>query len=95
MRTEALEGKKRETEREALDVIDGYFAVCYHRCIEIACLPPGSMTPRPQPVMPLSWNEIHSRAMAFSKEWLAETREDAEAKTFWDQFSYVFELSRR
>ena len=34
--------------------------------------------------MALSWNEIKTRAMAFSKEWESESREDAEAKSFWD-----------
>lgn len=34
--------------------------------------------------MPLSWNEIKSRALEFSREWQNETREHAEAKTFWD-----------
>jgi len=34
--------------------------------------------------MPLSWNEIKSRAAAFSKEWEHDTSEDAEAKSFWD-----------
>ena len=28
--------------------------------------------------MPLSWNEIRSRALAFAKEWAEETSEDAE-----------------
>jgi hypothetical protein len=45
--------------------------------------------------MPLSWNEIRSRALAFSKEWAIEHREDAEAKTFWDEFFKVFGLTRR
>jgi hypothetical protein len=45
--------------------------------------------------MPLSWNEIRSRALAFSKEWAGEIREHAEAKTFWDQFFNVFGISRR
>jgi hypothetical protein len=45
--------------------------------------------------MPLSWNEIRSRALAFSKEWASESREHAEAKTFWDQFFNVFGISRR
>jgi hypothetical protein len=34
--------------------------------------------------MPLSWNEIKSRAAAFCKKWEKETSEDAEAKSFWD-----------
>ncbi len=45
--------------------------------------------------MPLSWNEIRSRAVTFSKEWAGESREQAEAKTFWDEFFHVFGLRRR
>jgi hypothetical protein len=45
--------------------------------------------------MPLSWNEIKSRATAFTKEWQNETNEDAEAKSFWDDFFNVFGISRR
>jgi len=45
--------------------------------------------------MPLSWNEIKSRAVAFSKEWELETNENAEAKSFWDDFFDVFGISRR
>ncbi len=45
--------------------------------------------------MPLGWNEIRSRAVTFSKEWADETREHAEAKTFWDEFFRVFGLNRR
>lgn len=45
--------------------------------------------------MPLSWNEIKNRAVAFSKEWDGESSEDAEAKSFWDNFFNVFGISRR
>lgn len=45
--------------------------------------------------MPLSWNEIKSRALAFSREWQRESSEDAEAKSFWDGFFNVFGISRR
>jgi hypothetical protein len=45
--------------------------------------------------MPLSWNEIKSRAIAFSQEWAGETSENAEAKSFWDGFFNVFGVSRR
>ncbi len=45
--------------------------------------------------MPLSWNEIKSRATTFSKEWENESSEDAEAKSFWDGFFNVFGISRR
>ena len=45
--------------------------------------------------MALSWNEIKDRAIRFSKEWENETSEDAEAKTFWDDFFNIFGVSRR
>src|SRR5665647_2566765 len=45
--------------------------------------------------MPLSWNEIKTRAVAFTNEWKDEVSEDAEAKTFWDDFFNVFGISRR
>jgi hypothetical protein len=45
--------------------------------------------------MPLSWNEIKTRALAFSKEWQDESSEKAEAKSFWDDFFNVFGISRR
>lgn len=45
--------------------------------------------------MPLSWNEIKSRATTFSKEWENEVSEDAEAKSFWDDFFNVFGIGRR
>ncbi len=45
--------------------------------------------------MPLSWNEIKSRAIKFSKEWETETKEHAEAKSFWDGFFDVFGIGRR
>lgn len=32
--------------------------------------------------MPLSWNEIKTRAIAFAKEWEDKSAEDAEAKSF-------------
>lgn len=45
--------------------------------------------------MPLSWNEIKSRALAFSREWQEESSEDAEAKSFWDGFFNVFGITRK
>lgn len=45
--------------------------------------------------MPLSWNEIRANALAFSKEWATEVSEDAEAKSFWDDFFRVFGVPRR
>jgi hypothetical protein len=45
--------------------------------------------------MPLSWNEIKSRAITFSQEWAGESSEKAEAKSFWDGFFQIFGISRR
>ncbi len=45
--------------------------------------------------MPLSWNEIRRNAIRFSREWAGETREEAEAKSFWDEFFGVFGIRRR
>ena len=45
--------------------------------------------------MPISWNEIRHNAIAFSKDWAGVSREDAEAKTFWDEFFKVFGIKRR
>lgn len=45
--------------------------------------------------MPLSWNEIKSKALNFVKEWENEENEDAEAKSFWDDFFRVFGVQRR
>ena len=45
--------------------------------------------------MPLSWNEIKSRAIAFQKEWEGETSEKAESQSFWNDFFNVFGISRR
>ena len=45
--------------------------------------------------MSLSWNEIKTRAIAFSKEWGEESSESAEAKSFWDDFFEVFGVHRR
>ena len=45
--------------------------------------------------MPLRWNEIKTMAITFSKEWENERSEDAEAKSFWDDFVNVSGISRR
>src|ERR1035437_921287 len=45
--------------------------------------------------MPLSWNEIKTRAVTFTNKWKDEVSEDAEAKSFWDDFFNVFGISRR
>jgi type I restriction-modification system DNA methylase subunit len=43
----------------------------------------------------ISLNEIRSRAKAFAVEWKLDSSEDAEAKSFWDDFFNVFGVSRR
>jgi MmeI, N-terminal domain len=45
--------------------------------------------------VPLSWNEIRHRAIAFSKEWTGAKREQAEKQTFWNEFFNVFGVARR
>ena len=45
--------------------------------------------------MPLSWNEIRTRALAFSDEWREESSEDAESQSFWNDFFHIFGISRR
>ncbi len=45
--------------------------------------------------MPLSFNELKERAIIFSNKWKDCTSERAEAKSFWDDFFYVFGLDRK
>lgn len=45
--------------------------------------------------MALSWNEIKTRATAFSKEWADTFNEDADAKPFLEAFFFVFGISRK
>lgn len=45
--------------------------------------------------MPLSWNEIRDRSLAFSREWKDATSEQAEAQSFWNDFFKVFGIERR
>ncbi len=45
--------------------------------------------------MPLSWNEIRHRAIAFSREWQGETREAAERQSFWNDFFNAFGVRHR
>ena len=45
--------------------------------------------------MPITLQEISSRAQAFSREWKHAESEDADAKSFWDAFFEVFGVSRR
>src|SRR5205823_2206779 len=46
-------------------------------------------------LMPLSWNEIRNRSIAFAREWSQAARERAEAQTFWNEFFNVFGRPRR
>lgn len=43
----------------------------------------------------LSWNEIRARSISFTNEWKDEKNENAEAKSFWNDFLNVFGISRR
>jgi len=45
--------------------------------------------------MPLSWNEIRSRAVEFSQEFSDATRENAETQSFYNAFFNIFGISRR
>jgi len=43
--------------------------------------------------MPLSWNEIKSRALAFSRTWADATDEASQAKPFWIGFFEIFGIT--
>ncbi|MFT4241749.1 MAG: hypothetical protein QM569_05655 [Acidovorax sp.] len=43
--------------------------------------------------MPLSWNEIKSRALAFSRTWADAAHEDSQAKPFWIDFFEIFGIT--
>ncbi len=45
--------------------------------------------------MPLSWNEIKSRALAFSKHWADACNEDAEGKPFLIAFFEIFGITNK
>ncbi len=45
--------------------------------------------------MPLSWNEIKSRAVTFSKKWEDTKREEADAKEFLVEFLNIFGIERK
>jgi len=45
--------------------------------------------------MPLSWNEIKSRAASFSNEWKDTKREEADAKPFLIDFLNIFGISQK
>lgn len=43
----------------------------------------------------LLWGDIRNRSIEFSNEWRNETKENAEAKTFWDDFFSIFGIRRK
>jgi hypothetical protein len=43
--------------------------------------------------MPLSWNEIKSRSLTFSRTWADAANEDSEAKPFWIAFFEIFGIT--
>jgi hypothetical protein len=43
--------------------------------------------------MPISWNEIKSRALAFSRTWADAANEDSQAKPFWIDFFEIFGIT--
>ena len=82
--------------QEVVTLSKSRFSIITHRfikCVIPACEPESRI--ETFKTMPLSWNEIKTRALAFSKEWQNETSEDAEAKTFWDGFFNIFGITRK
>ena len=45
--------------------------------------------------MPLSWNEIKSRALTFSRTWADAENEDSQAKPFWIDFFEIFGITNK
>ncbi|MEQ1668059.1 MAG: type IIL restriction-modification enzyme MmeI, partial [Sulfuriferula sp.] len=45
--------------------------------------------------MPLSWNDIKTRALAFSKHWANAANEDSEAKPFLIDFFEIFGITNK
>ncbi len=45
--------------------------------------------------MPLSWNEIKSNALQFSKTWADAASEDSQAKPFWIDFFEIFGVNNK
>ena len=43
--------------------------------------------------MPLSWNEIKSRALTFSRTWSEAANEDSQGKPFWIDFFEIFGIT--
>ncbi|OLP05116.1 class I SAM-dependent DNA methyltransferase [Rhodoferax antarcticus] len=45
--------------------------------------------------MPISWNEIKSRAHAFSRTWVDAANEDSQGKPFWIDFFEIFGITNK
>ncbi|HEY8908208.1 MAG TPA: type IIL restriction-modification enzyme MmeI, partial [Rhodoferax sp.] len=45
--------------------------------------------------MPLSWNEIKSRALTFSRTWADAANEDSQGKPFWIDFFEIFGITNK
>ncbi len=45
--------------------------------------------------MPLSWNEIKSRALSFSRTWADAAHEDSQGKPFWIDFFEIFGITNK
>ena len=45
--------------------------------------------------MPLSWNEIKSRALAFSRTWDDAAHEGSQGKPFWIDFFEIFGITNK
>lgn len=52
------------------------------------------MQPQSQ-VQALTWQDMRDRAVSFTTRWRDETRERAEAQTFWNEFFGIFGIERR
>jgi hypothetical protein len=51
--------------------------------------------PRTTAAMPLSWNEIKSRALTFSRTWADAAHEDSQGKPFWIDFFEIFGITNK
>ena len=45
--------------------------------------------------MPLSWNDIKSRALTFSRTWADAASEDSQGKPFWIDFFEIFGITNK
>jgi hypothetical protein len=45
--------------------------------------------------MPISWNEIKSRALTFSRTWADAANEDSQGKPFWIDFFEIFGITNK